>query len=670
MSLAQDMSAVFGQDLSSSAVQLGKALEDPVEGLTALRRVGVSFTESQKELIKSLVEAGETAEAQRIILDNLARQVGGAGEAEAGGLVGAAHRARAAWGNLLEEIGKTSWVARMAQRELEAMASYDRQTTAWLHGSSSDGGATTVGASGDWQGVVGGRDQAAATAGREAAEAERRAENLGKIRGDLDKALTKVATPAEKIKAINDELATTKKRLEALRTGDTSKDVDAQIKRAEELAARKAKEVNDEETRRQEAAASKDEAAQRKVDQARKEYERNEKIIADLERKKLGTEDPRTAFTEQALSRLSEKATEDQITRTKAAADAAFQAEAVDTVIRGIDQQAAAAERLAAVSGAGRRRRASGDPGEPGVCAGGGDRRRRRQGLCRHQGATARRPRTRGQGARRGGDRQGAALPSGRPRRRQTRVEPDRRERRQARRRGGAAAREATAARTVPDRHRERDRQPDQDQRRDRQDQRDDQGGRGRPEAVGAARQAGHRLGVQRTRRRLSATKSWDDAFKAIDKSIQQLLVNAFIKQPLEKFADSFFSQLMGGGSGGGGTGGGNPFGQWGNQAASWLGGLFGSSGGGGSLINTGGPWMGTQAEMFAALHEGGIVGEAGAPRLLPAAVFAGAPRFHGGLAPDEIPAILQRGEAVLTRRQQAAVGAGMRQAATPGRST
>jgi hypothetical protein len=83
LTLAQDMAAVFGQDLSSAATQLGKALEDPIDGLTALRRVGISFSDSQKELIKTLVETGQTADAQRVILDALAQQVGGAGAAKA-----------------------------------------------------------------------------------------------------------------------------------------------------------------------------------------------------------------------------------------------------------------------------------------------------------------------------------------------------------------------------------------------------------------------------------------------------------------------------------------------------------------------------------------------------------------------------------------------------------
>lgn len=79
---ALDMSARLGQDLQSSAIQVGKALNDPVKGLTALGRVGVQFTTQQKEQIKSMVELGNVAGAQGIILGELARQFGGAAEAQ------------------------------------------------------------------------------------------------------------------------------------------------------------------------------------------------------------------------------------------------------------------------------------------------------------------------------------------------------------------------------------------------------------------------------------------------------------------------------------------------------------------------------------------------------------------------------------------------------------
>lgn len=49
--------------------------------------------------------------------------------------------------------------------------------------------------------------------------------------------------------------------------------------------------------------------------------------------------------------------------------------------------------------------------------------------------------------------------------------------------------------------------------------------------------------------------------------------------------------------------------------------------------------------------HDGGIVGASNvARRAIPAYAFAGAPRFHNGLMPDEFPAILQKGETVLPK--------------------
>lgn len=72
-----NMSQALGQDLKSSAIQLGKALQDPITGITALRRVGVNFTDSQQEIIKSLVESGRLLDAQRIILKELDTEFGG-----------------------------------------------------------------------------------------------------------------------------------------------------------------------------------------------------------------------------------------------------------------------------------------------------------------------------------------------------------------------------------------------------------------------------------------------------------------------------------------------------------------------------------------------------------------------------------------------------------------
>jgi hypothetical protein len=86
---AQDLAATGFGSLESATVQLGKALENPLQGISALAESGVSFTQSQRGVIAALVETGRQAEAQRLILEAVEKQVGGAGRAEAGGLSGA-----------------------------------------------------------------------------------------------------------------------------------------------------------------------------------------------------------------------------------------------------------------------------------------------------------------------------------------------------------------------------------------------------------------------------------------------------------------------------------------------------------------------------------------------------------------------------------------------------
>ena len=101
--LALDLSVAFNKDLQSSAVMVGKALNDPTKGLTALTRVGVSFTKEQQEQVKAMMEVGDLAGAQKIILGELTRQVKGSAEAQADGV----GKAQVAWGNLQEAIGET-----------------------------------------------------------------------------------------------------------------------------------------------------------------------------------------------------------------------------------------------------------------------------------------------------------------------------------------------------------------------------------------------------------------------------------------------------------------------------------------------------------------------------------------------------------------------------------
>ena len=81
--IIEDMSTRLGTDLKSSAIQVGKALQDPIKGITALRRVGVNFNEQQTETIKHLAETNQLAKAQALILQELQIEFGGSALAAA-----------------------------------------------------------------------------------------------------------------------------------------------------------------------------------------------------------------------------------------------------------------------------------------------------------------------------------------------------------------------------------------------------------------------------------------------------------------------------------------------------------------------------------------------------------------------------------------------------------
>ena len=98
---ALDLSAVGLGSVEQASKMLGKALEDPVKGLGALRRASVTFTPAQQEMIKAMVEAGDVAGAQEIILAAVEKQVQGTAAATA--TSGA--KLRVAFGELQEQIG-------------------------------------------------------------------------------------------------------------------------------------------------------------------------------------------------------------------------------------------------------------------------------------------------------------------------------------------------------------------------------------------------------------------------------------------------------------------------------------------------------------------------------------------------------------------------------------
>jgi hypothetical protein len=87
-----DMSTALGNDLKGSSILVGKALNDPIKGMTALRRVGVSFTDEQKDMVEGWVQQGKTLKAQKFILGELTTEFGGSAKAAGQTLPGALNK--------------------------------------------------------------------------------------------------------------------------------------------------------------------------------------------------------------------------------------------------------------------------------------------------------------------------------------------------------------------------------------------------------------------------------------------------------------------------------------------------------------------------------------------------------------------------------------------------
>jgi len=85
LDLAAGFAAASGSSINmkSATIQLGKALNDPIAGMSALTRVGVQFSEQQANQITKLVESGNLYKAQGIILQEVNSQFAGSAKAQA-----------------------------------------------------------------------------------------------------------------------------------------------------------------------------------------------------------------------------------------------------------------------------------------------------------------------------------------------------------------------------------------------------------------------------------------------------------------------------------------------------------------------------------------------------------------------------------------------------------
>jgi hypothetical protein len=101
MTAGMNNGVISSEGLKASAIQVGKALNDPIKGVTALAKVGVTFSQGQKDQIKTLVAHGHALQAQKIILAELNKEFGGS--AAAGATAG--KRLGVVFGNIKETIG-------------------------------------------------------------------------------------------------------------------------------------------------------------------------------------------------------------------------------------------------------------------------------------------------------------------------------------------------------------------------------------------------------------------------------------------------------------------------------------------------------------------------------------------------------------------------------------
>lgn len=104
--LAADMASLFGTDLEGAAKQLGRALDDPVAGMTQLRRAGVVLDDSVKELVKSLAESGDRIGAQNLLFEQLEKRFDGVAEAMGETFSGRIAKVNNQFGELKETLGR------------------------------------------------------------------------------------------------------------------------------------------------------------------------------------------------------------------------------------------------------------------------------------------------------------------------------------------------------------------------------------------------------------------------------------------------------------------------------------------------------------------------------------------------------------------------------------
>ena len=102
---ALNMAVALGEDPVNAAMRLGKALNEPIEGVSALRRVGVQLTDAQEAQIKAFMAVNDVASAQKIILGELETEFGNSARAAGETFGGKMAILQTQIGNVKEAIG-------------------------------------------------------------------------------------------------------------------------------------------------------------------------------------------------------------------------------------------------------------------------------------------------------------------------------------------------------------------------------------------------------------------------------------------------------------------------------------------------------------------------------------------------------------------------------------
>lgn len=120
-----DVSTALGVDLNSAAKTVARALADPIKGMSALAKMGVTLTSSQEDVIKKLTNSGKTIQAQNKLLDHLTSRFGGAAEAARHTLGGALAALKNAFNDLLSASDGVDGITRSINEMTDALSDPD-----------------------------------------------------------------------------------------------------------------------------------------------------------------------------------------------------------------------------------------------------------------------------------------------------------------------------------------------------------------------------------------------------------------------------------------------------------------------------------------------------------------------------------------------------------------